>query len=60
MLDRLAHDLVARSEVAAIHFLDEESRERRHQLRDRAARGVDLDRNRDRVAVVLDEVDDGQ
>ena len=58
--DRLAHGLEARDRIAAVDLEDEEIGERAHQLADAAARGLDLDRNRDRVAVVLHQVDHGQ
>ena len=57
---RLAHDGEAGQRVAAVHLADQQVGERAHQLRDAAARGLHLDRHRDRVAVVLDEVEDGQ
>ena len=46
--------------VAAVHLAHQQVGEGAHQLRDAAAGGLDLDRHRDRVAVVLDEVEDGQ
>ena len=57
---RLLHRLVGGERVAAIDFLDEEARERRDQLADRATCGVHLDRDRDRVAVVFDQEDHRQ
>ncbi len=56
VVDRARHRRIRGDEVAAIHFLDEQSRERCEQLRDVAARRVHLHRHRDRVAVVLDHV----
>src|SRR5919198_3016065 len=41
--------------IAPVHFFDEETREVAHELRDRAAGRLHLDRHRDRVAVVLDQ-----
>ena len=58
--DRLLQHLVGGEEVAAVDFLDEEVREAAHELGDRAAGGVHLDRDGDGVAVVLDEIDDGE
>ena len=60
IVHRLLHRLVAGDEVAAVDLLYEEVRKRRDELGDAAAGGVDLDRYRDRVAVVLDQIDDGQ
>jgi hypothetical protein len=60
VLDRLAHRIVALEHVAAVDLLDEEARKARDELGDAPAGGVHLDRDGDRVAVVLDEVDDGQ
>ena len=51
--------LVARDEIAAVHLLDVQIRERPLRAsRSMPPARVHLDRNRDRVAVVLDEVDD--
>jgi hypothetical protein len=58
MLHGALHDLVARQEVASVDLLDVEPGERRNQLGDRPASGVHLHRDRDRVLVVLDDVDD--
>ena len=60
VVDRALHRLMAGDEVAAVDFLDVEVGKRRYELGDAAARGVHLDRNRDRVAVVFDEIDDRQ
>ena len=58
--DRVRHGAIAREEVGPVDALDEEARERRDEPRDVAAGRLHLDGNRDRVAVVFDEVDDGQ
>src|SRR5712671_750340 len=60
VIDGSLHGVVARQQVAAIHFLDEEVGERAHELGDATTGGVDLDRNRDRVPVILDQINDGQ
>ena len=52
------HRLVAGEEVGAVDALDEEARERRDELRDVAAGRLHFHGNGDRVAVVLDQVDD--
>src|SRR5256714_13611400 len=56
IIDCALHRVVARKEVAAVNLLDEEIGERAYQLGDAAAGGVDLDRDRNRVAVVFDEI----
>ena len=60
VLDGVAQRVVGLEEVAAVDLGQEQVREAAHQLRDRSAGGVDLDRHGDRVAVVLDEEEDGQ
>ncbi len=60
VLRRVAQRVVGLEKVGPVGLGDEEVRERAHELRDRAAGRVDLDRNRDRVAVVLDEEEDRQ
>ena len=60
VLDRGGHRLVGADEVGAVDALDEEARERRHQLGEIAAGRLHFDRGRDRVAVVLDQVDNRQ
>ncbi len=52
--------LIRGNRIAAVHFLDIEVGEIGDQLGDRAAGSLDLDRHRDRVAVVLDQVQNGQ
>ena len=54
--DCLLHDFERRQKIAAIHFLNEQPRERRDELRNRPARGVHFHRHRNGVAVVLDDV----
>src|SRR5205823_4680393 len=51
---------VTLEKIATVGFFEVQSRKRRDELRNASARRVDLDGNRDRVAVVLDEVDDRQ
>ena len=58
VLDRLLDDVIGGEWIAAVDLLDKESRESSHQLRDRTAGGVDLDRHRNGVLVVLDQIDD--
>ena len=58
--ERVPERVVRREVVAAVHLDDEEARVRAHEARDRAAGRVHLDGHRDRVAVVLDDEDDGQ
>ena len=60
VLDRVPERVVGLEEVRAVDLRDEEVRVVAHELRDRTARRVDLDRHGDRVAVVLDEKQDGQ
>ena len=60
IVHRLRHHFVAREQITAIHFLDVEVREGRDEPGNRSAGRVDFDRDGDGVAVVLDEVDDGQ
>jgi hypothetical protein len=60
VVHRGAHRLVAGEEVGTVDTLDEQSRERLDELRDVAARRLHFHRHRDRVAVVFDQVDDGQ
>ena len=52
--------VVTRQQVTAIHFFDEEIRKGTNQLRDAAAGGIYFHRNRDGVAVVLDQIDGRQ
>ena len=59
-LHRLLERRVARDEVAAVHAQDLQVGEALDQARDVAAGRLRLDRHRDRVAVVLDQVDDRQ
>jgi hypothetical protein len=58
--DRCLHRAVTGQEIGAVDALHEEPRKRRDELRDVAPGGLDLHRHGDRVAVVLDEVDDGE
>ena len=57
-LDRLAHRAIAGEEVGAVAAQHLQVRERLDQPRDVAARRLHFDRHRDRVAVVLDEIQD--
>ncbi len=56
----LAQHGQAGQRVAAVHVADEQVREGAHQLGDRPAGGLHLDRHGDGVAVVLDQVEHGQ
>ena len=60
VVHRALHRRVAREQIAAVDFFHVQTGEGAHELRDRAARRVHLDGDRDRVAVVLDQVDDRQ
>ena len=60
VFDRRAQRIVGLHEIAAVDFGDREVREAGQELRDRAARRVDLDRDRDGVTVVFDQVEDGE
>ncbi len=57
---RLEHHVVGRERIATVDLLHEQVRKRAHQLGNRAAGSIDLDRHRDRVAIVLDEEDNRQ
>jgi hypothetical protein len=59
ILDRLAHHREAGQRIAAVDLAHEKVRERADELGDAAARRLHLDGDRDRVTVVLDEIDDG-
>ncbi len=59
-LDGAATRGVRGERVAAVALLEVEVWEGLHESRDAAARGLHLDRDRDRVAVVLHEEEDGQ
>ena len=52
--------VVAGKRVAAVNFLNEETRKSAHKFRYAAARRLHFDRDRDRVAVVFDQVKHGQ
>src|SRR5262245_1623185 len=54
----LAHRAIAGEEVGAVAAEDAQTGEAFDQARDVAAGSLDLDRNRYRVAVVFDEIDD--
>jgi hypothetical protein len=58
VVGRLLHHRVAREQIAPVDFENQQIGESGHELRDAAAGGVDLDRDGDRVAVVLDQIDD--
>ena len=58
--DRVRHRPVAGGEIRAVHALHEQAGERRDEPGDVTAGGLHLDRHGDRVAVVLDDVDDRQ
>ena len=58
VVDGRGHRLVAGEEVGAVDALDEEAGERGDELRDVAAGRLHFDRDGNRVAVVLDQVDD--
>src|SRR5436190_3609836 len=60
VFDGLSHHIMAGDQVATVDLLHEQIGESAHELRDRSAGGVHFDRNRDRVAVVLDEINDGE
>ena len=60
VLRRVAQRVVGLEEVAPVDLGEEEVRKAAQELRDRAARRVDLDGDRDRVAVVLDQEEDGE
>src|SRR5512141_1418266 len=60
IVDGARHRVVAGEEIAAVNFLDVEIREGANQLRYRSTGSAYLDGNRDRVAVILDEIDDRQ
>jgi hypothetical protein len=57
VVHRLHHGVERGEHVAPVHFLDQEAGEPGEQFRYRAAGGIDLDRDGDRVAVVLDQED---
>ena len=59
-VDGVGDSVVARDEVGAVDAQDDQARERLDQPRDVAAGRLHFDRHRDRVAVVLDQVDDRQ
>src|ERR1700680_1689069 len=54
------HCVVAGEQIAAVNLLDEKIGKSATELGNAAAGGVHFDRNRDGVAVVLDEIDDWQ
>ena len=56
----LAEHREARERVAAVHLAHQQVRKAAHEPRDAAAGGLHLDRHRDRVAVVLDQVEHRQ
>ena len=56
----LAEDAEARERVAAVDLAHEEMGERADEPRDASPRGLHLDRHRDGIAVVLDQVEDGE
>ena len=60
VVDRPAHHLIRGEKVAAIHLLHEQVRKGAHQPRDRPTGGIHFHRHRDRVAVVLHQINDGQ
>src|SRR5437764_3628885 len=60
VVDGALEHVVAGEEITPVDFLDVEVREGANQLRDTSTGSVDLDRHRDGVAVVFDEVDGGQ
>src|SRR5262245_49596788 len=57
---RLANHLIAGHRIAAVDFLYVEARKSRDKLGNAAARGLDLDRYRNGVAVVFYQVEDRQ
>ena len=56
----LPHGAKAGEEIGAVDGIDVQAGKRSNEAGDVAARGLDLDRNRDRVAVVFDEEEDRQ
>ena len=60
MGDGLLEHPPAGQEVGPVHRQDQQAGERRHDLREIAARRLDFPRHRDGVAVVLDEIDNRQ
>ncbi len=57
---RLTHDTVRLDEVAAVYLEDRQVGKSRNELGDRPAGHLHVHRHRDRVAVVLDHVKNGQ
>ena len=60
VLGRPEHHVVGSHGIAAVHLLDQQAGEVADEPRDGPARRLNLDRHRDRVAVVLNEEEDGE
>src|SRR5688572_22276701 len=57
---RAFEGLVRFKRIGAVAFLDVKIRKTRNELRDVTTRGSDLDRDADRIAIVLDHENDRQ
>ena len=60
VLDSRFHGRIGRQEIATIHFLLKEAGEAGHQRRNAGAGGLVFHRNRDSVAVIFDQEQNGQ
>src|SRR6184192_2910390 len=60
VLDRLTHRVVTGDQIASVDLLHKQIRESAHELRDRSAGRIDLHRDGNGVAVVLDEKNNGE